>query len=96
MAKGSRSSVAFKQIVESWNDRSAIKNWSVHLDKGKHRRIYTTADFYAEIDRDVKHGAYMRRLVCYYKVVEKKKLQIPSHVHKPGWIFNSTPPEYRQ
>lgn len=74
MAKGSRSSVAFKQIVESWNDSRAIKNWSAHLDKGKHKQIYTTADLYAETDRDVKHNAYVRCLVCYYKVVEKKEI----------------------
>lgn len=93
--KLSRSAVDLEQIVESWNDRSAIKDWSVHLDGVDSLANIdgsTTAALHAETDRDVKHSAYMSCRVCCYKVGGKKqKLQILSHVHKPeGWIFNSS------
>lgn len=76
MGKLSRSAVDFKQIVASWNDRSAIKDWSIHLDGVDSLANIDgskTADLHAETDRGVKHGAYMSCRVCCYKVGEKKR-----------------------
>lgn len=75
MGKLGRSTVDFKQIVESWNDRRAIKDWRAHLDgvdSLANIDASTTAELHAETDRDVKHAAYMSCWVCCYKVGGKK------------------------